>query len=187
MEGPGIGTGDSHRAAQGRSGQLPGGLEAQGTHFGRGKKEVRAANNVTRNTNSPQRGAETLRLVKTRLSGFCPALEQDGRVWGGRCGRPVSVGRGLGTGPDGFPGRTRVQWVVSQDAGSETAACTSGARHPASGREPHVPVSPRAAPRSGQAVQVRWSTMTWKGSLEACIKIDKTHFQGSGDLTFSLV
>lgn len=46
------------------------------------------ANNMTRNTNSPQRGAETLRLVKTRLSSFCAASEKDLGRWTGL----VSVG-----------------------------------------------------------------------------------------------
>lgn len=52
------------------------------------KKGVEPVNNVTRNTNSPQRGAETLRLVKTRLSSFCAASEKDLGRWPGL----VSVG-----------------------------------------------------------------------------------------------
>lgn len=90
MEVPGIGKGDSHWAAQGRNCQLPGGLAAQGVSLWQRKEGGGATNSVTRNTNSPQRGAETLTLVKTRLSGFCPASEQER----GRRSRLVSVGSG---------------------------------------------------------------------------------------------
>ena len=91
MEVPGIGKGDSHWAAQGQGLPASWSLCRPGEcHFGRGKKGAGAANSVTRNTNSPQRGAETLTLVKTRLSGFCPAPEQTR----GRRPRLVSVGSG---------------------------------------------------------------------------------------------
>lgn len=69
------------RAARGKELTLLRGLVAWGMSTWHRKKEVEPVNNMTRNTNSPQRGAETLRLVKTCLSSFCAASEKDLGRW----------------------------------------------------------------------------------------------------------
>lgn len=91
-----------HGSTWNRNRRFPQAAQGRNQHFlevwwpgecqlGTGKRGVEPANNVTRNTNSPQRGAETLRLVKTRLSSFCATSEKDLGRWPGL----VSVGRAV--------------------------------------------------------------------------------------------
>lgn len=139
-------------------------------HVGRGNKGVGAASSMTRNTNSPQRGAETPSLVKTRLSGFRPAWEPRD---GGRCpGWSPQAGAGRA------PGQTSSQrWpqgpccAIADQRGLWLQNPRSNLRSqaPSPGEGPHAPHLPAGLPSS---------PATWKGDLEAHTEADKAHFQG---------
>lgn len=101
---------------------------------------------------------------------------------------PIVAGRAgtrhvlLGMGPArGGPRCPSVRLLISHGVCSRTWGCTSGTSAQPPGVRPASPFLCRAAQWPGQAS----SCVTWKGTLEAGIKIDSTPFQGSGIFTFS--
>lgn len=128
-------------------------------------------------------------MVKTRLSGFCPASEQDR----GRCSRLVSVGSGCWrlAGPRPlmcswaciqaeWPQMPQMQLLPSGTLAPEPEAAPQEPA-PSPTRGAHVPISWQRCP----AVWPGSSRVTWKGNLGACMKVDNTHFWGSETFSFS--
>ena len=122
-------------------------------HFGRGNKGVGAASSVTRNTNSLQRGAETLSLVKTRLSGFRPAWEQQDRGRGPRLVSAVSGWQGLSrarapgqTSSQRWPKVPRCATVDQQGLWLQNRRWYLRSQSPSPVEGPHVPISLQGCP-----------------------------------------
>ena len=88
----------------------------------------------------------------------------------------------LGTFPArGGRGCPSVQLFISQDTCSRTQGCTSGAGAWIHGGSPTSASLPKVTQWPSQAS----CRATWKGNVEANIKIDDTHVQGSGNFSFS--
>lgn len=74
-----------------------------------------------------------------------------------------------------------VQLFISQDTRFRTRGCTSGAGARTHGGSPTSASLPKVTQWPSQAN----CHATWKGNVEASIKIDNTHVQGSGNFSFS--